>query len=100
MNSMAISVRPLLQYAEVADMSMTPSEDCKSTAPHKKKYQSLMNAMGFENTVAPVAIDTIEADEKYTFNFLWGTKPEINSYDPLLNFLINLGICWEWARFN
>ena len=73
-------------------MSMTPSEDCKSTAPHKKKYQSLMNAMGFENTVAPVAIDTIEADEKYTFNFLWGTKTEIDSYVPLLSFLTNLGI--------
>ena len=91
MNSMAISMLPLLEMAERADIVLVPSEDCKSGNHQKKKFNALMNALGLGSnlTVDPM---TVADGENLQFSFVWGGKSEVESYVPLKDFLRGKGL--------
>jgi hypothetical protein len=88
-NSLAISMKPILEMAEYADIVLTPSEDCKSGDLQNKKYCSLMNALGFSHEIKPVSMKITDCIN-FVYNFAGNT--ESFAYEPLKDFLCSMGL--------
>ena len=96
--SLSWSMLPILDFVQYIDVSMTPSEDCKSDAAHKKKYIGLMNVFTFPHN--PEVVDGTPEDIGEAFrslcsnNFLfdWSGCNEDASYGPLQRFLRSVGV--------
>jgi hypothetical protein len=78
---------PVLNLVHSVDISLTPSEDCKSTPECTRKYNALMNMLGWSPIIKPeeIAPEQIAAPE---FQFKWDGKSEQDSYVPLQEFLL------------
>jgi hypothetical protein len=98
MQSLSLSMLPVLEFVRYADVSLTPSVDCKSDNLHIQKYVGLMDVFAFPHD--PEIIDGVEEDideafrllHNNNFIFSWNGQTEDVSYIPLQQYLQNIGI--------
>ena len=86
--SFSVQVKQSLE--QVVDISMTPSEDCKSNPHNRKKYSNLMRTLNFSTKITPIEIPFESRFHDFVFD--WAGKSESDSYQPLCDYLNSEGI--------